>query len=175
MMLVSHILIEYKLINGLSQVLHCQLYLQESISSFHLMMVWGDNNSCVFIIIRIIIINISNSLCIGFSYIICNICLLRKIYVLNLSEIKVIIIEIAIVLFITWLFTTVIYFSIIVINMFYMFISLFSYILFIIDMVMPCDIISYITCIIYFLCKILIVCGNKCKMYYYSWLCCMYH
>ena len=43
-----------------------------------------------------------------------------------------------------------------------MFINLFNYIMFIIVMVMSCDIISYITCIMYFLCKILIVCGITC-------------
>ena len=38
----------------------------------------------------------------------------------------------------------------------------FNYIVFIIVMVMSCNIISYIPCIIYFLCKILVVCGIKC-------------
>ena len=39
---------------------------------------------------------------------------------------------------------------------------LFNYIVFVIVMVMSCGIVSDITCIIYFLCKILLVCGIKC-------------
>ena len=39
---------------------------------------------------------------------------------------------------------------------------LFNYIVFIFVMVMSCNVISVITCIMYFLCKILIVCGIKC-------------
>ena len=46
--------------------------------------------------------------------------------------------------------------------MFYMFINSFNYIMFVIVMVMSCDSISDITCMIYFLCKILVVCGIKC-------------
>ena len=40
-----------------------------------------------------------------------------------------------------------IYLSIIVINIGYMFMYLFNYIMLMIVMVMPCDMISYITCI----------------------------
>ena len=36
-----------------------------------------------------------------------------------------------------------------------------NYFMFIIVMVMSCDSVSYITCIIYLLCKILIVCGIR--------------
>ena len=43
-----------------------------------------------------------------------------------------------------------------------MLINLFNYIMFIIVMDMYCDIVSYITCAIHCLCKILIVCGIKC-------------
>ena len=39
---------------------------------------------------------------------------------------------------------------------------LFNYIVFIIVMVMSCNIVAYSTCIIDFLCKILVVCGIKC-------------
>ena len=59
-------------------------------------------------------------------------------------------------------FTVIFYFSIVVINVLYILKYFFDYIMLIIVMVMPCGIISYITCIIYFLCKILVVCGIKC-------------
>ena len=52
-----------------------------------------------------------------------------------------------------------------------MFIDSFNCIMLIIVMVMTCEIISYITYIIYFLCKILIVCGTKCIMSFYDIVC----
>ena len=92
------------------------------------------------------------------------ICLLWKAYVLNLSKMKISMVEVITIICIKWLFVKITYFNIITINMRYMFIKLFDNIMFIIDMVMSCDIISDIACIIYFLCEILIVCGIKCNI-----------
>ena len=103
-----------------------------------------------------IIINIVNSLCTRFSYIICNICLLWKAYVLIFSEIRIIIVEIVIFFLIYAFLTIIIYLSIIIINMLYMFMYLFNYIMFIIVMVMSCDIISEFTFMLYSLCKIIV-------------------
>ena len=47
----------------------------------------------------------------------------------------------------------------------------FKYIMFIIIMVMPCGILSYITCIIYLLCEILVVCGIKCISFFLIIVC----
>ena len=65
--------------------------------------------------------------------------------------------EIVSVALIKWFLTIMVYLSIIIIRMLYMFMYLFNYIVFVIVMDMPCDIVSGVTCIIYFLCKILII------------------
>ena len=59
------------------------------------------------------------------------------------------------------LFIVIVYFSIIVVNMLYMFTNLFNSIIFTIIVNMSCDTVSDITSIIHFLCKILIACGIK--------------
>ena len=63
-------------------------------------------------------------------------------------------IEIVIVaLLIKWFLVILIYLSIIVIDMFYMFMYIFNYIMFIIVMVMSCGIVSDITCVMFFFVK----------------------
>ena len=59
------------------------------------------------------------------------------------------------------LFIIMTYFSSITINMCYMRINRFNYIVFIIVMVMFRDIVNYIICMFYFLCIVIITCNIK--------------
>ena len=59
-------------------------------------------------------------------------------------------VEVLMVLCIKWILIIVIYFSIIITNMFHMFINFLNYIMVTIVMVMSRHIVSYMTCMFYF-------------------------